>query len=197
MIPPAHGGHLVDRALTGPELSRREGELAALPKVHPFVDQLYDAEKIALGAYSPLEGFMGPGELESVLGRGRLANDLPWSIPILLPVPEGRETAVATGVRPGDEVVLLDAKDRPMALVRVEERFRDEGYRLHTANSPGRRAGDSRAVGLPSPLLGGIPSADPILWPYGARSGADSESRPCSGADLGQCERIEVHRHRG
>ena len=124
MIPPPHGGRLVDRQAPEPERARRESELAELPKVHPFVDQLYDAEKIGLGAYSPLEGFMGPSELASVLDRGRLPNDLPWTMPILLPVPEGPDAGVAAAVRPGDEVALLDPHERPIALVKVEERFR-------------------------------------------------------------------------
>ncbi|HYA10145.1 MAG TPA: sulfate adenylyltransferase [Thermoplasmata archaeon] len=124
MIPPPHGGRLVERQLSGPSRDRRDAELGDLPKVRPFVDQLYDAEKIGFGAYSPLDGFMGPGELESVLDRGRLLNDLPWPIPILFPVPEGAAGAGASGLRPGDEVALLDGRDRAIALLRIEERFR-------------------------------------------------------------------------
>ncbi len=124
MIPTPHGGRLVDRRLSGPERERREAELNDLPKIHPFVDQLYDAEKIGIGAYSPLEGFLGPEAVASVLARGRLPGDLPWTVPIVLPVPNGPEGTVAAAVRPGDEVALLDAQDRPIALVTVEERFR-------------------------------------------------------------------------
>jgi sulfate adenylyltransferase len=43
-------------------------------------------ENIATGVFSPLEGFMGRDDYESVLKRGRLADDLAWTIPILLHV---------------------------------------------------------------------------------------------------------------
>ena len=121
MIPSPHGGRLVDRQLTGPALERRLAELGSLPRVRPFLDQLYDAEKLGFGAYSPLEGFMGPAELESVLRHNGLPNGLPWTMPVVCPVPEGAET---TGVGPGDEVALLDPAGEATALLKVEERFR-------------------------------------------------------------------------
>jgi len=118
MIPPPHGGRLVDRTLSEPERAKRTAELPSLPSVTPFVDQLYDAEKIAIGAYSPLEGFMGAADVASVIARGRLANDLPWTMPIVFPVPAG-----APPVGPGDEVVLREPSGRPVALLAVSEEF--------------------------------------------------------------------------
>jgi sulfate adenylyltransferase len=124
VIPAPHGGHLVQQVASEAVRERRDAELGALAKVRPFVDQLYDAEKIALGAYSPLPGFQGPAELETVLHRGRLPNDLAWTMPIVFPVPEGPEGSAAAGLRAGDEVALLDPRDRAVALLRIEERFR-------------------------------------------------------------------------
>jgi sulfate adenylyltransferase len=124
VIPPPHGGRLVGRQASDAERSRRDAELADLLQVRPFVDQLYDAEKIGLGAYSPLEGFMGPAELGSVLDRGRLPSDLPWTMPVVLPIPEGPESAVLAAIRPGDEVALLDGRGKAIALLKVEEKFR-------------------------------------------------------------------------
>lgn len=118
MIPPAHGGTLIDRLLPEPERARRLAEADALPSVKPFVDQLYDTEKIGIGAYSPLTGFMGSAEVASVTSRGRLPNDLPWTMPILFPVPAG-----APAVDPGDEVVVRDAAGRPVALLAISEEF--------------------------------------------------------------------------
>ena len=124
LIPPPHGGRLVDRTLTGPIRQRREDEAASLPKVRPFVDQLYDAEKIAFGAYSPLEGFMGPAELESVLTRGRLRNDLAWPMPVVFPVPTGPGSEGLERLGPGDAVALVDGRGRTVATLTIEERFR-------------------------------------------------------------------------
>jgi sulfate adenylyltransferase len=130
MIPLPHGGHLVNRLRPEAERSRRESEGKGLLKLSPFIDQVYDAEKIGIGAYSPLEGFQGSAELESVLARNRLPNGLPWTIPILL-APTGRENnAVVEAVRPGDEVGLLDPTGRLFALLHVEERFRYDKQRV-------------------------------------------------------------------
>ncbi len=87
MEPKPHGGHLVDRWMPETERSRREAEMADLPQLVPFVDQIYDVEKIGIGAYSPLEGFMDSATLQSVLSTGRLPNGLPWTMPVLLPIP--------------------------------------------------------------------------------------------------------------
>jgi sulfate adenylyltransferase len=124
MIPPPHGGHLVDRQVSEPERARRMAEADSLPKIAPFIDQVYDAEKIGLGAYSPLDGFQDSASFESVLTRNRLENDLPWTIPILL-APTGKENlAVVERVRPGDEVGLVDPQGQLFALLHLTEKFR-------------------------------------------------------------------------
>ena len=51
--------------------------------------ELSDLDMLASGALSPLEGFMGQADYESVLESMRLANGLPWSLPVCLAV-DGR-----------------------------------------------------------------------------------------------------------
>jgi sulfate adenylyltransferase len=114
---------LVDRLATPAERARRESERNDLLTLQPFVDQVYDAEKIGLGAYSPLEGFQDRATLDSIVGSGRLPNGLPWTIPILL-APTGSENAsVVNAAQPGDEIGLLDHHARLFALLRLEEKF--------------------------------------------------------------------------
>ncbi|MGI0053679.1 MAG: sulfate adenylyltransferase, partial [Thermoplasmata archaeon] len=84
MLPPPPGGRLIERVLSESDRARRDGEVAELPRIHPFEDELFDLEKIAVGAYSPLQGFMGSEEIEAVLAGGRLPDGLPFSLPILL-----------------------------------------------------------------------------------------------------------------
>lgn len=123
MRPAPHGGRLVQRVLSEGERARREAEAKDLPKLRPFIDEVYDAEKIAVGAYSPLDGFMGSEALESVLTRTRLPGDLPWSMPILL-MPPGKENASAiAALKAGDQVGLVDDAGRLFALVDLEEKF--------------------------------------------------------------------------
>jgi sulfate adenylyltransferase len=123
MIPVPHGGRLVDRMATAPVRERRESELSDLPQVTPMIDQIYDAEKIGIGAYSPLEGFMDSEAVRSVGESGRLPGGLPWTIPILFPVPTGPAAKGLEGVGVGDEVAILDGQGRALALLAIEEKF--------------------------------------------------------------------------
>ena len=122
MIAP-HGGHLVDRVLAGPVRERRLAEANQLPVLHPFIDQVYDAEKIAIGAYSPLDGFMDRTAFDSVRATRRLPGVLPWTIPIIFAPSDPRDTSVVSGLRPGDAVALADGTDRRFAILTVSETF--------------------------------------------------------------------------
>jgi sulfate adenylyltransferase len=51
-----------------------------------------DVENIADGIFSPLEGFVGEGDFQSIVKSGRLNNGLAWTIPIILDVDD--ETAM-------------------------------------------------------------------------------------------------------
>lgn len=86
-----HGGKLVNRIDTNLEVnySLNNIELDAL--------ELSDLELIANGGYSPLEGFMGKADYESVVNRMRLANGLPWSIPITLAVSPEKKAEISIG----------------------------------------------------------------------------------------------------
>jgi sulfate adenylyltransferase len=119
----AHGGRLVQRQLSEPERARRESELKDLPKLRPFIDDLYDAEKIAIGAYSPLEGFMDRTTFDSVLRTTRLPNGAVWSMPIVLTPPGKENAATIAALSAGDDAAILDDQDRLIAVVHVSEKF--------------------------------------------------------------------------
>jgi sulfate adenylyltransferase len=120
---PAHGGRLIHRELNEGERTRRDAEVADLPKLRPVLDDLYDVQQIAVGAYSPLEGFMDRTTFERVLSNGRLPNDLPWSMPIVLTPPGEENAKTIAALQPGEEAAILDDQGRLFAILHLEEKF--------------------------------------------------------------------------
>ncbi|MDC8437532.1 MAG: sulfate adenylyltransferase [Candidatus Nitrosotenuis sp.] len=80
-------------------------------------DLANDVENIADGIFSPLEGFLSQADFESVVKRGRLASDLPWTVPIVLDV--DKETA--TKMKQAGDVALKTAQGPEFAVLHVEE----------------------------------------------------------------------------
>jgi sulfate adenylyltransferase len=89
-----HGGELVDRTV-----GERPDDLESLETLELTSRELSDLDMLASGALSPLTGFMGHEDYESVLETMRLANGLPWSLPVCLAVDEAPK---------GDRVALSD-----------------------------------------------------------------------------------------
>jgi sulfate adenylyltransferase len=112
-----HGGKLVNRLLEGAEAAAAAKKAAGLPQVAVSSGVLVDMENIARGVYSPIEGFLGERDTKSVLARGRLADDTPWAIPIVLDV--DAETARELD---GD-VAITDESGDVYAILTVEEKF--------------------------------------------------------------------------
>lgn len=114
-----YGRHLVDRSVPPEKVEYRLREAKEMTGTQPFVDFIYDAEKLATGAYSPLEGFVDSETFESISKNNLLPNGLPWTIPIILAISDDDEKRTSVG----DEVALLDWNKQPFATVKVEEKF--------------------------------------------------------------------------
>lgn len=78
-----------------------------------------DCEMIAIGAFSPLNGFMNEDNAISVIENTSLSNGLIWSIPILLTV----SSEDFNKLEINNEVGLYDNFDRLIAYLKVEEKF--------------------------------------------------------------------------
>ena len=71
-----HGGKLINKFT--------ERNCEDLETFEVSSDTRSDAENIATGVFSPLEGFMSEDDFLTVLKEGRLSNSIPWTIPIVL-----------------------------------------------------------------------------------------------------------------
>jgi sulfate adenylyltransferase len=106
----------VNRVLDGEAREASLAQAAGLRRFQVDLETASDLENLATGVFSPLDGFMGRVDLEHVLHRKRLANDLPWTVPVVLDV-----TREEVGrVEPG-ETVALAYGEQPLALLRVTE----------------------------------------------------------------------------
>ncbi|MBV9332708.1 MAG: sulfate adenylyltransferase [Candidatus Eremiobacteraeota bacterium] len=116
MIAP-HGGKLIHRTAEGraeSELREESGKLRALTLTGR---ELNDLALIANGACSPLTGFMTREDYQPVVDSMRLANGLPWSIPVVLAV--NREEAPT----PGSRAALYDSEGELRGVIDVEDVF--------------------------------------------------------------------------
>ncbi|MGA9946244.1 MAG: sulfate adenylyltransferase [Candidatus Cybelea sp.] len=138
MIDP-HGGKLISRIADSPqaELELRE-EAKGLRGLTLTGRELNDLALIGNGALSPLTGFMTRTDYESVVPTMRLANGLPWSIPVVLAV--DRDEAPT----PGTRAALYDGQGALRAVIEVEDVFEyDKGdearnvYRTEDEKHPG------------------------------------------------------------
>jgi sulfate adenylyltransferase len=114
-----HGGRLINRLLEGPAREQMLERAARLPRIRLNARQLSDVELIAIGAFSPLTGFMGERDYRSVLDQQRLHNRLPWTMPITLAVTQDEAKSVART----DAVALTDDAGHIVALLELEEVF--------------------------------------------------------------------------
>jgi sulfate adenylyltransferase len=74
---------------------------------------------IAVGAFSPLSGFMGRADFERVCREMRLSNATVFPIPVTLCPPDD----IAQRIETGQRIALVDDEDRPLAVMTVSEKY--------------------------------------------------------------------------
>jgi sulfate adenylyltransferase len=113
-----HGGQLVNRALRGALREAGLERAISFPRVQLTRTGVSDLEMIAVGAFSPLTGFMTKADYDSVVDTMQLSNGLPWTIPVTLPV----DDVTAAELNEDQEVALMDG-DHLMGIMTIAEKF--------------------------------------------------------------------------
>ncbi|MGE4657939.1 MAG: bifunctional sulfate adenylyltransferase/adenylylsulfate kinase [Gammaproteobacteria bacterium] len=120
----AHGGGLKNLYL-GAEVVQAEKDRARnFPSWDLATRQLCDLELLLNGAFSPLEGFLGHDDYQSVLKEMRLTDGLLWPIPINLDVTE----AFAGLIKEGASIALRDLEGVLVATMEIASVFRPDKF---------------------------------------------------------------------
>ncbi len=106
-----HGGKLINKFI--------ERNYEDLETFEVSSDTRNDAENIATGVFSPLEGFMIEDDFLTVLKDGRLSNSIPWTIPIVL----DKEKEIAMQMKDLRDVVLCSGNEK-FGILHVEDIYR-------------------------------------------------------------------------
>ncbi len=109
-----HGGELIHRYEDSPDLEL----INAYKKIVVEEKDLINAEQIAIGAFSPLKGFMSKEELDGVLKDFKLPTGVIWPMPIVLQIDQKNAEQLSIGQKvalcfknDGLVYAILDIKD--------------------------------------------------------------------------------------
>ena len=114
-----HGGKLVNQVLESEAVQAASAEAGSLQSLTLSPREQGDLEMIAIGAFSPLRGFMGQADFASVCSNMRLADGTVWPIPVILSPSDD----VVGSIHPGDKLALKDGKGRLLATMCVREKY--------------------------------------------------------------------------
>jgi sulfate adenylyltransferase len=153
---PAHGGHLINRIATAAERQEFIEKAESLPKVQLDERALSDLVMIAIGGFSPLNGFMEAADYETVVTDMRLQNGLPWAIPVTLSVSE----EVADSIKEGSWVRLDSPSGEFVGILELTQKYRYNKaheainvYRTDDTKHPGVKVlYDSGPINLAGPV---------------------------------------------
>ncbi|ANF98354.1 sulfate adenylyltransferase [Paenibacillus bovis] len=150
-----HGGKLINRLVEGQEKEQLLEQAKQWKQIPINTWTLSDLDLIAVGAFSPLEGFMEEQDYRSVLQDMRLANGLVWSIPITLALDE----AITSELTIGEKVALVGEADQVIyGILEVRSIYQidqnEEALQVFRTNDP-EHPGVAKLFGRSSTYVGG------------------------------------------
>lgn len=118
LIPP-HGGVLINRIARDSERESLVMKAAGLQVLMLTDWSVSDLELIAIGALSPLKGFMVRDDYERVVREMRLADGAVWSLPVTLAVTAQKAAMFDVG----EEIVLTDKNSKMLGILKIQDKF--------------------------------------------------------------------------
>ncbi|MBS3817537.1 MAG: sulfate adenylyltransferase [Candidatus Thermoplasmatota archaeon] len=112
-----HGGTLINRMAPDGKKERLREESEEMKSITLNSELRKDVHNIAHGVYSPLTGFFSSEDFDSVIEHSRLSDDLPWTLPIVLDVPEEK----AEELNEGEEICLKTKEGDPLAILDIDD----------------------------------------------------------------------------
>jgi len=112
-----HGGELINLLVSDERKAQLKEVAQSLTDITLNERQMCDLEMLAIGAFSPLTGFMCRSDYESVLDRMRLQGNTLWPIPVCLDISETK----ANSFEVGQSVSLRDPEGFLLALLHIED----------------------------------------------------------------------------
>jgi sulfate adenylyltransferase len=168
-----HGGQLVDRRLDPDEAAALAS--SSLPSLPLTAAEAADLRALATGAYSPLVGFMGAKEHQSVTESMRLPDGTLWSIPVCLGIPDGVRIDAGRLALRGEQGELLGV----LEVTEVFERDRAAEAELVYGTTDPAHPGVARVLSSPARAVAGPIEAvvAPLEGPVGSRALTPAETR--------------------
>ncbi len=153
-MPKPHGGQLVNRVVSGKRKDRLLEEAEEMRSIRLDSSLRKDVQNIAHGVYSPLNGFLCKDDYKNVLEHSRLADDTPWTIPIVLDLSDEQ----LEGIEEGEEIILETENGETLAMLDTEEiyeyddmEFAENVYGTTDEDHPGVQ----KVKGMNDNLIGG------------------------------------------
>ena len=119
LMPRPHGGKLVNRLTSVSKKAKKESDAEELHKISVSNELRLDFENIAFGLYSPLKGPLNLNDFESVVNSGRLSNDIPWTIPIVLDITDSDSKTIKEG-----DSISLESNGELFAVLNVNDKYK-------------------------------------------------------------------------
>lgn len=120
-LPPPHGSPVLKPLLlSGQELKAAKERAKSLDQVRMTSRETSDLVMMGIGAFTPLDGFMGHDDWKGVCNEYKMANGTFWPIPITLSTSKGD----ADGIKIGEDVALVDEESGElMSVMTVREKY--------------------------------------------------------------------------